>query len=127
MCETIVGEPFRIVVPRRAWKVVKGDGRGLYYAPLGVSGEVRRWTGGGVMRAPLYQHEDQRVTEGGIHVFNERERAERYREEYHCPVDAHVIGVLVWGSAIPFGGGCAVEFAVYDRPRAPRGEWGGSR
>lgn len=112
MCEIVTGEEYEITEPRLAYKVVWHNGTGVYYS---VS-----WNGRVLCAQPETRIDkivsQARVTCGGLHVFWLRAAAERYASDvYHnhffssFPI---ILPVLVWGSAIPFEGGAAVEFAT---------------
>src|SRR3990172_3157416 len=136
MCEIVIGEPSKILKPVKAWKVVDGGGHSPYFPQT----NCRPWTDGTVRFAkPSYRWvaENKKVTKGGLHVFFTREAANEYKAElararsswceaqllYPYPSYFYymVIPVLVWGDAILFKDGAAVEFATWDTACADLG------
>jgi hypothetical protein len=128
MCEIVTGKAYEIKVPRLAYKVLRRSGgiltggillTGPYYAP---SRDASRsgWESMKVYRAsPAAGHNPALgrlgVTGGGIHVFWTTDSALRWQRNHFMP-GLVLLPVLVWGTALPYENGAAVEFATLARP-----------
>ncbi len=110
MCEAVVGAPFEIQIPRLAWKVVTLDGLGPFkgYATRALSGRPGSWRSASVLTA--LPAEAYGSTSGGLHVFFDYEYARSYARS--LGPDHYVIPVIVWGRAVAFRSGAAVQFAT---------------
>ncbi len=122
MCERVTGKNYTIRSFQVAYKVVDGDGRNIYYYHGASYREAEIPIQAGKIRNAIphcqkhpYQ-DDEYHTVSGIHVFFSKFIAEGWAKSAQADVDnekTQIAKVLVWGNAIPFEDGAAVEFMTF--------------